>query len=253
MTEDRHAEAGPHHLHDHRHVARLDPAPGKGLGRAEEAIVLEPLLGHRGIGQINFVLEIARLEMRASGQGMTGRQDANQLIFEQGEDAYPPIRHFAPANGEVEGAVDDCIDQREGQATQDFDIELAAVARQFGDEARQPSLAAIGAASDSHHRSIAFAKELEVGFDAIDFTHDRLGRAEDFFTHGREVEAAIDPMEQGHRRAPLGFLDVMAECRLGNSQGFGGPSDRSVPVDGYQHAQDFEVESGGHGFAARIT
>src|SRR5579872_368432 len=134
--------------------------------------------------------------MRASGQRMTGGKDADQLILEQGKHGYARIVHVATANGQIESSIDDGVHRRKGQAAQDLDIELGPVGAKTGDEARQPSLAPVGAAADSDHGPIAFAKELEVGFYPVDFADDRLGGAQNLLAHGREVQAAIDPVEQ---------------------------------------------------------
>src|SRR5262249_49984589 len=94
---------------------------------------------------------------------------------------------------------------------------------------------------------IALAEQGKVRLDAVDLAGDRLRRLQQFLADGGEAQAFADAVEDLYRHPPLAVLDVVAEGRLGDAEGFRRPGEGAMPVDGHQHAQQLDVESRRHG------
>src|ERR1041385_9224700 len=147
--------------------------------------------------------------MPAFGQWMADGQHAHKLVLEQDVVAQAAIVDIAAADRDIHLAVDHRLEQRIGETViKDLEIEASALAAEIGHEAGQPPVAGIGAATQPHYWTKAFAEERKIALDPIDFTGNGLGCLQQLFAAGRQMQALADAMEDVDRDTPLGLLDV---------------------------------------------
>jgi hypothetical protein len=110
------------------------------------------------------------------------------------------------------------IDRPLGRIRHHFDIDVIGVRLEFLKEARQPAIAAIGAAADPHDMARFYALPGDVVLDPLQLRQDASGLVVQAFGGRRHLHLLVALDEQIEAQPPLGLADLMAQRRLGQPQ-----------------------------------